>query len=230
LRPLPRSHPFERSPHPVTAVLALFGHTLADVRLLIATTNQGKMREIHQIMARVPVEIAVLTDCPFIEPPEEAGRTFEDNARAKALYYAAQSGMPAVAEDSGLEIDALDGAPGVESARYGGANATYPEKFRLIYNSLRARGAVGSPARFVCAVALADRSGVRFEARGTIEGEIAPEPRGSGGFGYDPIFFYPPFGCTLAEAGARKAEVSHRAKAFEALVGFLADMPTLTVE
>jgi XTP/dITP diphosphohydrolase len=82
----------------------------------------------------------------------------------------------------------------------------------------------------VCAVALADGSGVRFEARGTIEGEVAPEPRGRGGFGYDPIFFYPPFGCTLAEAGPRKAEVSHRAKAFRILGGILAKMPSLTIE
>jgi XTP/dITP diphosphohydrolase len=200
------------------------------VRLLIATTNQGKIREIRELLAGVAVEISVLADRPPIETPDEVGRTFEDNARAKALYYAARSGMPTVAEDSGLEIDALDGAPGVESARYGGANTTYPQKFELIYDSLRARGVAGSTARFVCAVALADGAGVRFEARGTIEGKIALEPRGTGGFGYDPIFFYPPFGCTLAEAGPRKAEVSHRAKAFQVLSRVLAKMPTLMIE
>ena len=200
------------------------------MRLLIATTNQGKIREIRELLAGVAVEISVLADRPPIETPDEVGRTFEDNARAKALYYAARSGMPTVAEDSGLEIDALDGAPGVESARYGGANTTYPQKFELIYDSLRARGVAGSTARFVCAVALADGAGVRFEARGTIEGKIALEPRGTGGFGYDPIFFYPPFGCTLAEAGPRKAEVSHRAKAFQVLSRVLAKMPTLMIE
>ena len=206
------------------------GRTLGGVRLLIATTNPGKMREIRGLMEGAPVEISTLAELPTIDAQDEVGLTFDDNARAKAIYYCARSGMPTVAEDSGLEIDALDGAPGVESARYGGANTTYPEKFRLIYDLLRARGVAGSTARFVCAVALADRTGIRFEARGTIEGEIALEPRGNGGFGYDPIFFYPPFECTLAEAGARKAEVSHRALAFQALARFLAKMPALMVE
>jgi XTP/dITP diphosphohydrolase len=122
-----------------------------------------------------------------------------------------------VAEDSGLEIDALDGKPGVESARFGGADTSYAEKFALIYHALRDAGAPVSTARFVCALALADAGRIVFEARGTIEGRIAPEPRGTGGFGYDPIFYYPPFGCTLAEAGERKVAVSHRTAAFRAL-------------
>src|SRR5205807_2110910 len=98
------------------------------------------------------------------------GATFEDNARAKALYYAARTGELAVAEDSGLEIDALGGAPGVESARFGGAGTPYPGKFALIYQALRARGAIDSPARFVCALALAQGDRILFETRGTIEG------------------------------------------------------------
>jgi XTP/dITP diphosphohydrolase len=127
-----------------------------------------------------------------------------------------------VAEDSGLQIDALDGVPGVESARFGGPGSTYPEKFDLIYDMLRAQGVEGSPARFVCALALARDGEVLFETRGVVEGRIAAEPKGGGGFGYDPIFFYPPLGCTLAEAGdERKAEVSHRGEAFRALRVFL---------
>jgi XTP/dITP diphosphohydrolase len=123
-----------------------------------------------------------------------------------------------VAEDSGLEIDALDGAPGIESARFGGADSTYPEKFALIYDALRRRKTAGSTARFVCALALAQNGQIVFETRGTVEGVIAPEPRGRGGFGYDPIFFYPPFGCTLAEATAeQKASASHRGQAFRKL-------------
>jgi XTP/dITP diphosphohydrolase len=118
-----------------------------------------------------------------------------------------------LAEDSGLEIDALGGAPGVQSARYGGEDASYPRKFELIYEALRAAGALGSPARFVCAAALARNGDVLFEARGTVEGCIAPEPKGTGGFGYDPIFFYPPFGTTLGDAADRKHLVSHRAAA-----------------
>src|SRR5438034_530161 len=186
-------------------------------KLLIATTNRDKLREISPLLEDVPFELVTLSDWPDVGPPEETGRTFMENARAKALYYAGVTGSLTVAEDSGLAVDALDGAPGIESARWGGADATYPEKFALIYDALRRRKTAGSTARFVCALALAKDGKVVFETRGTVEGEIAPEPRGSGGFGYDPIFFYPPFGCTLAEAGERKSTVSHRAKAFALL-------------
>jgi XTP/dITP diphosphohydrolase len=193
------------------------------LRLLIATTNAGKLREIVPLLKDLPLELATLQQWPAIAAPEETGRTFAENARLKALYYAQATGELTVAEDSGLEIDALGGLPGVESARYGGADSTYPDKFRLLYAALDQRGSRDRTARFVCALALADRSGIVFEAHGAVEGRIAPEPRGSGGFGYDPIFFYPPFGGTLAEVGERKSEASHRAKAFRALRRFLAD-------
>ena len=156
-----------------------------------------------------------------MQAPEETGATFEENARAKARYYAGATGELTVAEDSGLEIDALDGAPGVQSARYGGAGSSYPEKFSLIYDALHRRGATESGARFVCAVAVARGGEILFETRGSVEGRIAPEPRGTGGFGYDPIFFYPPYGQTLAEAGGRKAAVSHRGAAFRILRAWL---------
>ena len=172
-------------------------------------------------MADVPVELITLAGWPELAAPEETGSTFEENARAKARYYAAATGELTVAEDSGLEIDALDGAPGVESARYGGVDSAYPEKFAMIYDALRRRGATDSPARFVCAVALARGGEILFETRGTVEGRIAAQPRGTGGFGYDPIFFYPPYGQTLAEAGDRKAAVSHRGNAFRTLRGYL---------
>jgi len=167
------------------------------------------------------VELCTLADFPPIEPPVETGKTFEDNARLKAEYYAAHAGELTVAEDSGLEIDALGGAPGIESARFGGVDSTYPEKFALIYSALRNKPEPWT-ARFVCAVCLVRGSGAAFETRGTIEGLIARQPRGDGGFGYDPIFYYPQFGCTLAEAGARKSTVSHRAAAFSKLRVFLA--------
>ena len=191
------------------------------VRLLVATTNPNKVREIRQMLAGSPVDIVTLAAWPHVAAPDETGRTFEENARAKALYYAAATGELTVAEDSGLAIDALDGAPGVESARFGGAELTYPEKFALIDAALRARGQRESPARFICALALGQGGRVLFEARGTVEGRISPEPRGQGGFGYDPIFFYPPFGQTLAEAGDAKAAVSHRGEAFAKLRAFL---------
>jgi XTP/dITP diphosphohydrolase len=193
-------------------------------RLAVATTNRGKLREIAEMLKGLPLEIVTLADWPDVGPPEENGRTFAENARLKALYYAAHTGELTVAEDSGLEIDELGGAPGIESARFGGPDSTYAEKFDLIYSRLRANGpgdAAGSPARFVCALALVRDGRILFESRGVVEGRIAPEPRGNGGFGYDPIFFYPPFGCTLAEAGDRKAAVSHRGEAFRALRGFL---------
>jgi XTP/dITP diphosphohydrolase len=190
-------------------------------KLLVATTNLDKVREIRPLLAGLPIEIITLADLPPVEPPEESGATFEENARLKASYYASATGIPAVAEDSGLEIEALEGAPGVASSRFGGADTSYDTKFALIYEALRRKGRLDSAARFVCAVALADRGRIVFEGRGTVEGRIAPEPRGSGGFGYDPIFFYPPFGRTLAEAANRKSEVSHRAAAFRQLRAYL---------
>ena len=152
--------------------------------------------------------------------PEETGKTFAENARLKAIYYAERTGLPAVADDSGIEIDALGGAPGVHSARWHGTD--YPTKFAMIYRELAARGLPTSPARFVAHIAVASGGRVLFEATGTIEGEIAPAPRGSHGFGYDPIFFFPPYGCTLGEVdGERKAAVSHRGKAFRQLADWL---------
>jgi len=188
--------------------------------LLIATTNTGKIREIEGILAGVPVTLLTLDSFPGVPEPEETGKTFAENARLKAIYYAERTGLPAVADDSGIEIDALGGAPGVHSARWHGTD--YPTKFAVIYRELAARRLPTSPARFVAHIAVASGGRVLFEATGTIEGEIAPEPRGSHGFGYDPIFFFPPYGCTLGEVdGERKAAVSHRGKAFRQLADWL---------
>lgn len=192
-------------------------------RLVVATTNRGKLREIEMLLDGIPLTLVTLADWPGVASPDETGRTFAENARLKAVYYAHHTGQLTVAEDSGLEIDALGGAPGVESARFGGAGSSYPDKFTLIYDALRAKKAAASTARFVCSLALARGDDVLFETRGTIEGTIAPEPKGSGGFGYDPIFYYPPFGCTLAEATAeQKATVSHRGQAFRQLRTYFA--------
>jgi XTP/dITP diphosphohydrolase len=142
----------------------------------------------------------------------------------KAAYYAAATGIVSVADDSGLEIDALDKAPGVHSARWHGTD--YPAKFRRIQELFRERGVTGSTARFVCHIAVARERDLLFEAQGVVEGEITSEARGTNGFGYDPIFFYPPFGCTLAELdSARKSTVSHRGKAFSALRAWLLENP-----
>ena len=194
------------------------------MRLLVATTNPGKRREIEEILNGAPVTLVSLADFPGITEPEETGATFGENARLKAIYYAAATGLPSVADDSGLEIEALDNQPGIHSARWHGTD--YAVKFEVIYRELAARGLATSTARFVAHVALADRGMVQFEAAGTVEGTIAPEPRGTHGFGYDPIFLYPPYGCTLAEVdGDRKAAVSHRGAAFRQLAAWLANLP-----
>jgi XTP/dITP diphosphohydrolase len=193
-----------------------------DSRLLIATTNAGKVREARLVLAGLPFEIETLALWPGLEPPEETGATFEENARLKALYYSRATGLATVAEDSGLVIDALDGAPGIHSARFGGESATYPEKFAIVRSMLSKRGVETSTARFVCALALVRGDRVEFEATGTVEGTIALEAVGEHGFGYDPIFFYPPWNRTLAQVpDDRKAGVSHRGNAFRKLRDYL---------
>jgi XTP/dITP diphosphohydrolase len=190
------------------------------MKLLLATTNPGKLREIKGILQGLPIEFLALTDFPDVPEPEETGTTFAENARLKALYYEAATGLPSVADDSGLEVDELDKAPGIHSARWHGTD--YAVKFQKIYEVLAERGVAGSRARFVAAVAFARGGQIEFEAEGIVEGEIAPEPRGTHGFGYDPIFFYPPIGTTLAEVdGAAKEAVSHRGAAFREFRDYL---------
>ena len=188
----------------------------APPRLLVATTNRGKLAEIRDILGGTPTTLATLDDHPGIAEPEETGTTFAANARLKARYYAGATGELTVAEDSGLEIDALDGEPGVRSARFNGES--YADKFAAIRRMLAERGAGGSTARFVCALAVARPGAVLWEAAGVVEGRVQLPPRGGGGFGYDPIFHYPPYGRTLAEVTPEeKAAVSHRGRAFRQL-------------
>jgi non-canonical purine NTP pyrophosphatase (RdgB/HAM1 family) len=187
--------------------------------LVVATTNAGKLREIRALLADLPLEVRALDAFGAIEAPEETGATFADNARLKAAYYARATGCLAAADDSGLAIDALDGRPGVHSARYPGAS--YAERFANLFRELAASPRADRTARFVCAVALASPDATLFETEGVIEGEIV-EPRGEGGFGYDPIFLHPPSGRTLAEIPIEaKSAISHRGAAFRALRAFL---------
>ena len=166
-------------------------------------------------MSGIPIRLTSLADLPAIEEPEETGRTFEENARLKARYYSARSGLWTVAEDSGLVIDALGGEPGVRSARYLRIDATYPERFVDIYRRLDAQPDAPRSARFVAALASVEDGQINYETTGIVEGTIADAPRGSGGFGYDPIFFYPPYGQTLAEvAEPDKIAIAHRGIAF----------------
>jgi XTP/dITP diphosphohydrolase len=213
-------------------------------RLLVATTNPDKLREINALLADAPVELVGLDALPPIAEPEETGRTFQANAALKALHYdvaasairrklqvvaAMDSSLSVkrtthlvVAEDSGLEIDALGGEPGVRSARFVRPDATYPERFAEIFRRLDARPDRPRTARFVCALAVVRDGAVVFETTGTIEGEIARAPRGTRGFGYDPIFYYPPYGSTLAEVTEdEKLRVAHRGEAFRSLATWL---------
>ena len=189
-------------------------------RLLIATTNPAKLDEIRGILGAVPVRLVTLADHPPVPEPEETGSTFAENARLKARYYAGATGELTVAEDSGLEIDALDGEPGVHSARFNGES--YAEKFATIQEMLAERGTDSSTVRFVCALTLARTDGIVWETTGIVEGRVRLPPRGDGGFGYDPIFYYPAYGRTLAEVTAEeKAAVSHRGQAFRRLRAYL---------
>lgn len=190
-------------------------------QLLIATTNKGKLREIEAILTGLPLELVSLRELAAIDEPDETGATFAENARLKALYYAGATGLETVADDSGLEIDALGGAPGVHSARWHGTD--YNVKFRKIREALAAQGLDSSSARFVCHATIAHPGRITFETEQTVEGLIAPAPAGDKGFGYDPIFLYPPLGVTLAQIERdEKAVVSHRGKAFKAVRAYLA--------
>ena len=188
--------------------------------ILVATTNPHKLEEIEAILAGVAVELRALSTGLRVPEPPEHGETFAENAREKALYYARATRSVAVAEDSGLEIDVLGGRPGVLSARFNGTS--YAEKHLRLFSELEEHGPGPHTARFVSAVALVSEHAVLFEATGVVEGVIAPAPRGTGGFGYDPIFFYPPYGRTLAEvSAAEKRAISHRGRAFRALRAYL---------
>jgi XTP/dITP diphosphohydrolase len=201
-------------------------------RLLIATTNRDKLREIRRVLADAPVELVSLLDFPSVPEPDETGATFRENARLKARYYdvaltpfvgAGLETRPyTVAEDSGLVIDALDGEPGVRSARFLRPDASYPERFAEIYRRLAERPERPRAARFICALAVVHNGELTYGTTGEVGGTIAETPRGAGGFGYDPIFYYRGYGRTLAEVSeAEKLLVTHRGQAFRQLADWI---------
>lgn len=189
-------------------------------RLVLATRNAGKTAELRRILAGTDV---TLLDAADVDLPdvEETGATFEDNALLKARAGAAACGLPCVADDSGLEVDALGGEPGVRSARYAGAHGDDEANLRLVLE--RMRGVERRDARFVCVAALATPDGREWTTRGAIEGSLTAEPRGTGGFGYDPIFVPVGLRQTTAELSAEdKDAISHRGQAFRALRPYVA--------
>jgi XTP/dITP diphosphohydrolase len=182
--------------------------------LLLATTNLHKLEEYRAIFSGIPFRLLSLHDVQLDLDVEETGATFTENAELKALAYARASGMLSLADDSGLEIDALGGAPGVYSARFAGTETSYAERFRIILEQLREFPIGQRTARFRCAITIAEPSGYYQTVEGTLEGEIALAPRGEHGFGYDPIFFVPELGRTTAElAPEQKNKISHRGRA-----------------
>ena len=201
-------------------------------RLLVATSNPGKLAEIRELLAHVPVDISTLADLSPVPEPDETAATFAGNARLKALYYDASaraapstdhsSPRYTVAEDSGLVIDVLDGEPGVRSARFLRPDATYAERFSEIYRRLDRVHPRDWDARFVCALTAVGAGAVVYETTATIEGRIADAPNGASGFGYDPIFYHPPSARTLAEIDeGAKARISHRGEAFRRFADWL---------
>jgi XTP/dITP diphosphohydrolase len=186
------------------------------MRLLIATHNRGKFIEYQELFAGLPLDLVTLDDVGIREDVEENGRSFAENARLKALAYARQSRLLTLADDSGLEVDALNGEPGVYSKRYAGENVTDAGRNQFLLGKLRDVPRGQRTARFQCAIAIARPDGEVWETSGTCEGEILFAPRGTHGFGYDPIFFFPTLGKTMAELSTEeKNRVSHRARAGE---------------
>jgi XTP/dITP diphosphohydrolase len=194
--------------------------------LLLASQNPGKLNEMRLLVQGLPFRVVGPRELGILEAPDEPGGSFLENARIKALAYARLSDRLAVADDSGLSVDALGGQPGLYSSRFGGEGASDRERNLLLLEKLRGQPLERRGAHFTSAVALARAGRVLFEAQESVHGLIAEEMRGVSGFGYDPLFFYPPFGKTFGEVPREaKDRVSHRGKAFARLREFLATLP-----
>lgn len=191
-------------------------------RIIIATSNEGKMKEFRALLSHKDVEIVSMKEAGIDIDIDENGTTFEENAAIKAKTVCDYSGCLCLSDDSGLVIDYLGGEPGIYSARYLGHDTPYEEKNRIIIDRLKGVPEENRTARFVCAVAAAFPDGRVLTVKDTFEGRIADEPAGCGGFGYDPIFFFPPASMTSAEMTAEeKNAVSHRGKALRKMVALL---------
>lgn len=194
-------------------------------RIIFATSNEGKMKEIRMILADKNIEVVSLKEAGITVDIEETGTTFEENAIIKAKAIMELTGEIVLSDDSGLEVDYMDKAPGVYSARFMGEDTSYDIKNQYIIDQLKAAKEEERTARFVCVIACAFPSGEIITKRGTIEGVIAHEIVGANGFGYDPIFYIPEYGCTTAELNPeQKNEISHRGKALKAMKEVLSEV------
>ena len=193
------------------------------MKLLVATTNQGKKAEYQELLAGLDLELVSLVDLGITHDVEETGSTFEENALIKAVAYASETWLFTLADDSGLEVDALDGAPGIRSARYGEPGFDDEDRYRLLLRNLQDVPDAARTARFRCAIALVWPGGRQVVMDGACEGMITRAPQGDNGFGYDPVFYVPEYGCTMAELSAEvKNRISHRAHAAKKVVEVLA--------
>ena len=190
--------------------------------IVLATNNPGKIAELSAMLGPVTAKVATLADFDTSEV-EETGTTFMENARLKAQGYALQTGLPALADDSGLEIAALGGRPGVHSARYGGADIDFDRRMEMLLDEIKVSATHDRRARFVCAIAIADEAGRIVEtAEGICRGTIAESARGASGFGYDPIFIPDGYDLTFGQLSDDiKSEISHRRRAFREIIPFL---------
>ena len=191
-------------------------------QIVLATRNSGKLLEIRELLKETDVRVMSLENFPEIPEIEEDGETFEENALKKAGFVASRLGIPALADDSGLCVDALFGKPGVRSARYGGTEFNDAQRYLKLLDEMKGVKTSDRTARFVCVIALVFPDGKRNLFRGECEGRILTEPRGSGGFGYDPVFYYQEFDLTFGEMDSgTKNLVSHRSRALKVFVDFL---------
>ena len=190
-----------------------------EFKLILATSNKDKAREIAEILSDTPFVVTTMKEEGYDPDIVEDGKTFEENALIKArAVHALANGAYVMADDSGLCIDALDGAPGIYSARFCGENSTYPEKFAKIFEMLKDVPEEQRTAKFVCSIAVVRPDGSEFTVRGEICGVLHEKPMGDGGFGYDPIFYVPEFGMTTAQmTKEQKNSISHRGKASRAM-------------
>jgi XTP/dITP diphosphohydrolase len=202
--------------HPTSAIRTIY----------FASTNPGKLREFKHAAELHRINVELLPGIKNLPACIEDGATFEENARKKALYYSQWTDHMVFADDSGLSVDALDSRPGVHSARYAGPEADDEANNRKLLNELAGLPLSKRSAHYVCVIALAQRGRILTVVEGRADGLIQDEPKGSGGFGYDPYFFYPPLKKTFAEISIEeKFEVSHRGKAFRKLLDFLDSLP-----